>query len=84
MLTPYPVSKIAQKNSLKECIFVVNSALKIQFHVVNNTLLQTSFLAILPNGRDRFGRVIKKTCILRILYLIEPRMFFISGSIFFF
>jgi len=34
-----PVGKIA-KNSLKECDFV-NSALKIQCHIVKNTLLQT-------------------------------------------
>jgi len=35
--------------SLKECIFV-NSALKIQCHVVKNTLLETAFSAILPTG----------------------------------
>jgi len=39
-----------KKNSLKECAFFVNSALKIQCYVVNNTLLQTAFSAILPTG----------------------------------
>jgi len=33
----FPVGKIIKKNSLKECVFV-SSALKIQCHVVKNTL----------------------------------------------
>jgi len=37
-----PVAKIAKKNSLKECVSV-NSALKIQCHIVKNALLQTDF-----------------------------------------
>jgi len=36
-----------QKNILKESVFV-NSALKLQCHIVENTLLQTVFSAILP------------------------------------
>jgi len=44
----HPVGKMA-KNSLKEWVFV-NSALKIQCHIVKNTLLQTAFSAILPIG----------------------------------
>jgi len=47
------VGKIDKKNSVKECVFV-NSALKIQCHVVNNTLLQTAFSAILPTGIVQF------------------------------
>jgi len=38
-----------KKNSLKECVFV-NLALKIQYHIVKYTLLQTDFSAILPTG----------------------------------
>jgi len=40
-----------KKNSPKECVFV-NSALKlkIQCHVVKNTLIQTALSAILPTG----------------------------------
>jgi len=37
-----PVGKIAKKNRLKGCAFV-NSAFKIQCHIVKNTLLQTAF-----------------------------------------
>jgi len=44
-----PVGKIA-KNSLKECVFFVNSALKIQCHIVKNTLLQMAFSGIFPTG----------------------------------
>jgi len=40
-----------QTSSLKECIFA-HWALKIQCHIVKNTLLQP----ILPTGRDRSGR----------------------------
>jgi len=55
------VSKIAEKSSLKECVFV-NWALKIQCHVVKNTLLQTAFSAILPTGKGRVSNnQIKKT-----------------------
>jgi len=32
--------------------FLVNLALKIQCHVVKNTLLQTSFSAIFPTGLE--------------------------------
>jgi len=35
--------------TLKECVFV-NSALKLQYYIVKNTLLQTAFWAILPTG----------------------------------
>jgi len=44
-----PSEQNLQKNSLKESVFV-NSALKIQHHIVKNILLQTAFLAILPTG----------------------------------
>jgi len=37
------------KNSVKECVFI-NSALKIQLHIVKSTLLQTAFSAILRTG----------------------------------
>jgi len=37
-----PVGKITKK-SLKECVFV-NTALKLQCHIVKNTLLQTRWL----------------------------------------
>jgi len=40
-----------KKNNLKEYVYV-NSALKIQYHTVKNTLLQTAFSAILPAGLD--------------------------------
>jgi len=33
-----------------ECVFI-NSALKIQCHIVNDTLLQTAFSAILPTWK---------------------------------
>jgi len=46
------------RNSLMECVFV-NSAIKIQCHVVKNTLLQTAFSAILPTGR-RISRVFRR------------------------
>jgi len=36
---------------LQETKVFVNLALKIQCHVVKNTLLQTAFSAILPTGR---------------------------------
>jgi len=39
------VGKIAKK-SLKECV-LVDSALKIQYHIVKNALLQTSFIGFL-------------------------------------
>jgi len=42
----FPVGKIAKKSSLKECVFI-NSAFKIQCHVVKNTLLQTAYFSIL-------------------------------------
>jgi len=38
------------KQNWKECVFL-NSALKIQYHVVTNTLQQTAFSAILPTGK---------------------------------
>jgi len=37
-----PSGQNRQKNSLKVCIFV-NSALKLQCHIIKNTLLQTDF-----------------------------------------
>jgi len=45
----FPVGKIAKKNTLKECSFV-NSALKIQCHIIKNTLPQTALSEILPTG----------------------------------
>jgi len=47
-----------KKNSLSECVFV-NSALKIQCHIVKNTLLHTAFSAILPTAKSK----IKKVCV---------------------
>jgi len=38
-----------RKSSLKQCVFV-SLPLKIQCHIVKNTLLQTAFSAILPTG----------------------------------
>jgi len=58
----FPVGKIAKKSSLNECVFV-NSALKIQRHIVKNTLLQTAFSAILPTGFE-FSRPFVLTLIL--------------------
>jgi len=46
-----PSGQNRQKNSLK-CIFVINSALKIQCHIVKNTLLQTAFSVILSAGKE--------------------------------
>jgi len=43
-----PLGKIAKIQS-KECVFV-NSAFKLQCHIVKNTLLHTAFSAILPTG----------------------------------
>jgi len=48
------VGKIAKKNSLKECSFV-NSALKIQCHIVKSTILQTAFWEILPTGIAKYN-----------------------------
>jgi len=44
--TAYPSGQNRQKSSLKECV----SALKIQCHIVKNTLLQNDFSAILLTG----------------------------------
>jgi len=38
--------------------FFVNSAFKLQCHIVKNTVLQTAFLAILPTGWST-GRMFK-------------------------
>jgi len=43
------VGKITKKQS--EGVRFVNSALKIQCHVVKKTILQTAFSAILPTGK---------------------------------
>jgi len=40
-----------QKNSLKERVFV-HLALKLQYYIVKNTLLQTAFTTILPTGQE--------------------------------
>jgi len=40
---------ILPKNSLKECVVFVNSALKIKCHVVKNILLQNAFSVIFPH-----------------------------------
>jgi len=48
-----PVGKIAKKNSQKECIFV-NSALKIQCHIVKSTLLQTAFFGDFAHWENSF------------------------------
>jgi len=45
----FPVGKIEEKNSGKECVFV-SLALKIPCQIVKNKLLQTAFSAILPTG----------------------------------
>jgi len=45
-----PSEKNRQKYSLKECV-IDNSALKIQCHIIKNTLLQTAFSAILPTAK---------------------------------
>jgi len=45
--------KRQKKNSLKEYVFV-KSALKLQCHIVQNTLLQTAFSAILSTELVRF------------------------------
>jgi len=45
----YPSAQNRQKKSLKEGVFV-SSALKIQCHIVKNTLLHTAFSAILRTG----------------------------------
>jgi len=51
-----PSGKNCQKNSPKECVFV-NSALKLQFHVVKkSTFLQTAFSAIFPTRLDQHSR----------------------------
>jgi len=52
---------VSLKDNLKECVYV-NSSLKIQCHIVKNTLLQTAFSAILPTG------VVK-------IFLKEPKKF---------
>jgi len=44
-----PSEKNHQKHSLKESVFI-DTALKIQCHVVKNALLQTAFSAILATG----------------------------------
>jgi len=44
--------------NLKECVFV-NTALKIQCHIVKKTLLQTAFSAILPT-RNFKTKLIKR------------------------
>jgi len=68
-----------KKNSLKECVFV-NSALNIQCHVVENTLLQTAFSAILPTGQRHetlFRRcygVKKKSSVIGRLGLIRTQL----------
>jgi len=46
-LETYPSGQNRQKSSVKEFLFV-NSALKIQYYVLKNTLLQTAFSVILP------------------------------------
>jgi len=45
-MNTFPVSKITKKKSLKECVFI-NSRLKIQCHIVKNTLLQTALAVFL-------------------------------------
>jgi len=45
-----PSGQNYQKNNLKEFVFVT-SALKIQGHVVKNTLIQTAFSVFLATGR---------------------------------
>jgi len=42
-----------QNSSLKECFFI-NSALKIQWHIVKNTFLQTAFSVIFSIGKGVF------------------------------
>jgi len=64
--TSIPSGQNRQKNSLKECVkecVFVNSALKIQCHVVKYTLLQTAFSAILLTGRSvlRTGKPFTRT-----------------------
>jgi len=46
----FPVGKIAKKKCEGAQNGFVNSALKIQYHIVKNTLLQTASSAILPIG----------------------------------
>ena len=48
----HPTGKIAEKSNVEECIFVY-MALHFQCRFNKNTLLQCSFLAILPAGQER-------------------------------
>jgi len=50
------VGKIAKK-TVWRCAFFDNLALKIQCHVVKNTLLQTAFSAIFPTEYELVNKV---------------------------
>jgi len=67
-----------QKSSLKECVFVnsaLKMALKMQSHIVKNTLLWTDFSAILPTGLMQRKNQVHK---IRDLQLCLQDFFFIQ------
>ena len=55
----YPASINRQKVTLEEWVFV-ESALNMQCHIINNTLLYTAFSAILPAGYIYLRNTLRK------------------------